>query len=399
MEPAGLPVDSSGIPPEPRIMRTALAILSVVVAAAPVGAQQASFVYRLGKDTVAIDQYTRSANQLSGEMVQRTGASVVLVRYEMSLRADGLPAAASVRRMQPDGTPLPNQPIEVRFTVTGDSIVRELVRPDSVLRTAIAARQGTVVLPVYAYGPMELLAARRRSGGATDSLPSLGIAGPAGFVGLEVAGGDTLRMRGTGIYPMRFLFDARGQLQLVDGAMTTNKVIAVRGPGGLDMPALARAMRPTGTLSAREVARGSFGPGAIVLVDYGRPMVRERTVWGGALVPFDSVWRAGANDATHLFTTRAMTFGSVTVPAGAYTLWIQHTRTGTSLIVSRKIGMWGTEYDPAQDVVRIPMQLTPTPSPVEELTVTVRNQGGLRGALEFAWGGSVASAAFSLSPR
>ncbi|CAG1772495.1 hypothetical protein BAC2_02562 [uncultured bacterium] len=379
-------------------MRTAIAILSVVVTARA-GAQQASFVYRLGKDTVAIDQYTRTANRLSGEMVQRTGASVILVRYEMALRPDGLPASASVRRMQPDGTPFPNQPTEVRFTVTTDSVVREFVRPDTVQRTAMAARQGTVVLPVYVYGAMELLAARRRSGGATDSLPSLSVAGPAGFVGLEGAGGDTLRMRGVGIYPMRFLFDSRGQLQLVDGAMTTNKVVAVRGPGGLDMAAIARAMRPTGTLSARDVARGGFGPGAIVLVDYGRPMVRGRTVWGGALVPFDSVWRAGANDATHLFVTRAMTFGSVTVPAGAYTLWIQHTRTGTNLIVSRKIGMWGTEYDPAQDVARIPMQLTPTPSPVEELTVTVRNQSGLGGVLEFAWGGSVAKAAFNLSLR
>lgn len=379
-------------------MRTAIAILSVVLTARA-GAQQASFVYRLGKDTVAIDQYTRTANRLSGEMVQRTGASVILVRYEMALRPDGLPASASVRRMQPDGTPFPNQPTEVRFTVTADSVVREFVRPDTVQRTAMAARQGTVVLPVYVYGAMELLAARRRSGGATDSLPSLSIAGPAGFVGLESAGGDTLRMRGVGIYPMRFLFDSRGRLQLVDGAMTTNKVVAVRGPGGLDMAAIARAMRPTGTLSARDVARGGFGPGAIVLVDYGRPMVRGRTVWGGALVPFDSVWRAGANDATHLFTTRAMTFGSVTVPAGAYTLWIQHTRTGTNLIVSRKIGMWGTEYDPAQDVARIPMQLTPTPSPVEELTVTVRNQSGLGGVLEFAWGGSVAKAAFNLSLR
>jgi hypothetical protein len=49
----------------------------------------------------------------------------------------------------------------------------------------------------------------------------------------------------------------------------------------------------------------------MVVVDYGRPQVRERTVWGGTLVPFDSVWRAGANDATHLFTTRPLTLGSV----------------------------------------------------------------------------------------
>lgn len=134
-----------------------------------------------------------------------------------------------------------------------------------------------------------------------------------------------------------------------------------------------------------------------MLVDYGRPMVRERTVWGGALVPYDSVWRAGANDATHLFTTRVLNFGAVTVPPGSYTLWIQHTRNGTFLIVNRQTGQWGTIYDPARDVGRIPMQVSAAPSHIEELTVAVRALGGNRGAIEFAWGPSILVAAFTAS--
>ena len=167
----------------------------------------------------------------------------------------------------------------------------------------------------------------------------------------------------------------------------------------MDILALARSMRPSGAMSGREVARGAFGAGGIVLVDYGRPMVRERTVWGGALVPFDSVWRAGANDATHLFTTRVLTFGQMTVPPGSYTLWIQHTRNGTFLIVNRQIGQWGTVYDPAQDLGRVAMQMSPTPSHVEELTVTVRSLGDNRGAIDFAWGNALASASFTATSR
>ena len=139
--------------------------------------------------------------------------------------------------------------------------------------------------------------------------------------------------------------------------------------------------------------------GGIVLIDYSRPMVRERTVWGGALVPYDSVWRAGANDATHLFTTRTLTFGTLTVAPGAYTLWIQHTRNGTFLIVNRQTGQWGTEYNPSQDVGRVPMQLAEAPAHVEELTVAIRNLGNNRGSIDFAWGDSVASAAFTASAR
>ena len=128
-------------------------------------------------------------------------------------------------------------------------------------------------------------------------------------------------------------------------------------------------------------------------------MVRARTVWGGALVPFDSVWRAGANDATHLFTTRVLTFGQLVVPPGSYTLWIQHTRNGTFLIVNRQTGQWGTQYDPAQDVGRIPMQIAPTAGHVEEMTVTVRNLGANRGAIDFTWGPSSATAMFTASAR
>jgi hypothetical protein len=373
-------------------------ISSVLSASAmPLAAQQATFVYRLGRDTVAVDQYTHQSNRVAGMMVQRAGAAVTVVRYEMTYGSDGRPTSAKVARSLPDGSPLPNQPVETRFTVSRDSIVRETVRPDSVQRAAFAVRGATIAFPVYAYGPAEVLAGMRRNG-PVDSVPALGLAGGPGFIGLERVGGDTLRLRGAP-YPMRLLFDANGRLMLVDGSLTTNKVLATRDAGRIDVAAMARTMKPTGIMSGRDVARGGFGPGGMVLVDYGRPMVRERTVWGGALVPFDSVWRAGANDATHLFSTRVLTFGQVAVPPGNYTLWIQHTRSGTFLIINRQTGQWGTQYDPARDLARVPMQVTATPSHIEELTVAVRNLGGSRGAIDFAWGNSVASVSFAVSAR
>jgi len=376
-------------------MRPIVLSLALALTAAPLAAQQATLVYLLGKDTVAIEQYTHRDSRIAGTMIQRAGPAVSMVHYEMTYGNDGRVTSARIARSQPDGSPLPNQPRETRFTVTRDSIVRETVRADSVQRTAFAVRGATVAFPIYVFGPTEVLAAARRRGSAVDSIPSLGLAGNPGFIGLEVAGGDTLRLRGAP-YPMRLVFDASGRLQVMDGGMTTNKVIATRDTRStVDLATVARTMKPTGTLSARDVARGAFGAGGIVLVDYGRPMVRERSVWGGALVPFDSVWRAGANDATHLFTTRVLTLGQVVVPPGSYTLWIQHTRNGTFLIVNRQTGQWGTVYDPAQDVGRVQMQLTATPSHVEEMTVTVRNLGGNRGAIDFAWGPSVATASFT----
>ena len=380
----------------------AITLAVLVLALAPsLGAQQASLVYRLGRDTLAVEQFTRTATRIEGEMVQRTGAAVARTQYEVTLGRDGRPTAATFRRYQADGSIAPNAPRETRLRFTADSAIREVVWADSVQRRAFAATRALVNFPTFVYGPTEILWSLRRTVGAADSVVTLGATGNPGFTGLTPAGADAARMRG-GAYPMLFRFDAAGRLLAVDGSGTTNKVMARRAAGGIDMAALARTLQPTGTLSVRDVARGAFGAGGMVLVDYGRPMVRDRTVWGGTLVPFDSVWRAGANDATHLFTTRTLTFGApgtatVTVEPGMYTLWVQHTRTGTFLIINRQTGQWGTVYDPANDVGRVAMQLAPTASFEEELTFTIRALGGNRGALELAWGPSVATVSFGVS--
>ncbi|MBP6772475.1 MAG: DUF2911 domain-containing protein, partial [Gemmatimonadaceae bacterium] len=292
-----------------------LATLSVLALALPpaLSAQPASFVYRLGKDTVAIEQYTRSASAITGEMVQRSGAAVVRYQYSLALGKDGRPSAGSLKRLQPDGSLPPNAPSDTRFTVYADSIVREIVWADSTQRRAFTARGALINFPTFIYGPTEVLAALRKAGANVDSVPALGAAGGMGFAGMSAAGADTLRLRG-GAYAMLLRYDANNRLQSVDGSFTTNKAVGRRANGGLDIASIAKNMKPTGVLSVRDVARGSFGAGGMVLIDYGRPSVRDRTVWGGTLVPFDSVWRTGANDATHLFTTRTLTLGAAGGP-------------------------------------------------------------------------------------
>ncbi len=393
--PAVLPLTPHRLP----AMRLPLLLIAVGSSALPLAAQPSSMIYRLGKDTVAIEQFTRTTTGVTGEMVQRSGAAVVRFAYTITLGKDGRPTAASVKRMQADGSVAPNAPSETRFQVRADSVVREVVFADSTQRRAFAAKQALINFPVYVYGPVELLAAIRKAGGATDSIPALGLAGGLGYTGFSSGGGDTLRLRGGG-YPMNMRFDANSRLQLVDGTYTTNKAVGTRGAGGLDMAAIARTMKPTGVLSARENVRAAFGPGGMVVIDYGRPSVRERTVWGGTLVPFDTVWRAGANDAMHMFTTRPLTMGSLAVAPGMYTLWVQHTRNGTFLIVNKQTGQWGTQYDAAQDLGRVPMQMAPTQDHVEEFTTVVRALAANRGVIEMSWGSQMVSAPFTIgAPR
>src|SRR5262249_8666875 len=136
--------------------RLSLLFLALMPAAA--SAQQAVLVYHLGKDTVAVERYTRTPTGITGEMAQRSGAAVVRFTYAVTTDKDGRPTTANLTRSLADGSPQPGVPREVRFTFGKDSVVREAVFPDSTQRRAFVTTR-MVNFPVYIYGPTELLAA------------------------------------------------------------------------------------------------------------------------------------------------------------------------------------------------------------------------------------------------
>jgi hypothetical protein len=371
---------------------TAVAALTLAVAAPPAGAQDGVIVYTLGRDTLAVEQFSRTATRFTGEMVSRSGAAVTRTQYDLTL-ANGRVTAAVVRRLQADGRPLPNVPTEYRFTFRADSVVRVSVWPDSTQTRAFAAPNAFPSLPNFVYAPLELLRAAPRH----DSVPAVGIGSNAvGYLGLEPMPDGTLRLRGTS-YPMLLSFDRNGLLQSVDGSYTASKSMGTRTQGRRDIAALAAAMRPTGVLSPRTTAYAAFSQGPI-FINYGSPAVRGRTVWGGLLIPLDSIWRVGANEAAHLATSKTIQLGDMTLAPGLYTLWVQHTQAGTWLIVNRQVGQWGTSYDAAHDIGRVAMTLAATPEHVEDFTITIRSLGQNRGAFDFAWGDKVATAGFTVRP-
>ncbi|MDP2956588.1 MAG: DUF2911 domain-containing protein [Longimicrobiales bacterium] len=370
----------------------AVAALTLAVTAPAARAQDGTIVYQLGRDTLAVEQFTRSATRLAGEMVTRSGAAVTRTQYDLTL-ANGRVTAAVVRRLQADGKPLANTPTEYRFTFRADSVTRQLVWPDSTQSRSFAAPNAFPLLPVFVYAPFEVL----RAASKRDSVPALSIAGNAvGYVGMESMPDGTERLRGAP-YGMLLRFDRGGLLQSVDGSFTTNKSIGTRGSGRADIPAIAGAMKPTGVLSPRMTAYAAFSQGPI-FINYGSPAVRGRTVWGGTLIPIDSIWRTGANEAAHFATSKTIQIGDMTLEPGLYTLWTQHTQTGTWLIVNRQVGQWGTVYNAANDIGRVQMTLAATPEHVEDFTITVRSLGQNRGAIELAWGDKVATAAFTVRP-
>jgi Protein of unknown function (DUF2911) len=118
-------------------------------------------------------------------------------------------------------------------------------------------------------------------------------------------------------------------------------------------------------------------------VDYGRPLRRGRVIWG-TVVPYDSVWRLGANAATQFTTDRPLEIAGRSLSAGTYSLWMIPSATGGTLIVNRQTKQWGTQYDPTQDLLRLPVTRSASNAAVERFTVSIDAD-----AMRFAWDDAV----------
>ena len=120
-------------------------------------------------------------------------------------------------------------------------------------------------------------------------------------------------------------------------------------------------------------------------MDYGRPLVRGRELLG-KLVPYDYVWRTGANAATQFTTSAPITLAGIRVPAGTYTLWTVPRRNRADLIVNAQSGQWGTGYDAKRDVGTGPMTTDSLATPVEKFTISITSSDARRGTLAMEWG-------------
>jgi len=98
--------------------------------------------------------------------------------------------------------------------------------------------------------------------------------------------------------------------------------------------------------------------GATITINYSSPAVKGRKIWGG-LVPYDAVWRTGANEATLFTTSKDIKVEGKSLPAGKYSLYTIPGEKEWTFIFNSQTGQWGikndgsTTEDPAKDVLRV----------------------------------------------
>lgn len=139
--------------------------------------------------------------------------------------------------------------------------------------------------------------------------------------------------------------------------------------------------------------------GRLVTIYYGRPLSRDRKIWGG-LVPWDGAWRLGADEATTLMLQSGIVIGGVTVPPGAYTLYMIPSETGTSkLAISKTIGGWGIPVDVQNDLARVDLKKEALDPQVDQLTLSLgRGSAPNAGVLKIAWEKTQYSVEFTNAP-
>jgi len=179
---------------------------------------------------------------------------------------------------------------------------------------------------------------------------------------------------------------AAGAMAQIQGP-TTGGAVADEPPGG-SRPAQPPPLSPPAKTSISI-------DGTKITVKYGAPSLRKRVIFGG-VEPYYKVWRAGANDATLLQTTRDLEFNGLLVPKGECSLYVWLDPHQWQLIFNQQTGQSGLEYHQDRDLGRVPMELSRPPKPIERYKVTLAKTAPGKGQLTLAWENTVASVDFAV---
>jgi len=349
--------------------------------------ERGAFITSLGTDTLAVEQFTRTPARLETDLAVRVPRTR-RIHFVATLNPDQTVARLEIA-VQPT-VPAPDAPAFSGQMVFGkDSAITTVHAGDSTqtLRTATAA--GAMPISSASYALYEQIFLHlKKSGRDSVAFQIVPIGGNQAYPTYAVRRGpDAMDFSYFGS-PAHAKVDKDGNLLFLDGRETTNKVLVKRVPkadvdGALKtFAARDAAEHPMGQLSPRDTVRATIGSAHIV-IDYGRPHKRGREIFG-TVVPWDQVWRTGANAATGFTTDADLKVGGTTIPKGSYTLWSLPTKSGAKLIVNSQTGQWGTDYDASKDFTRVDLATESLPQPVEIFTIAIDSQGN-GGMLKLAW--------------
>jgi hypothetical protein len=167
---------------------------------------------------------------------------------------------------------------------------------------------------------------------------------------------------------------------------------ATAQPGALRAAPSTRGIAEVSLTFADTAAQRIAGKPALIRMDYGQPHLRGRHINTTALVPFDTVWRMGANGATLFSTDVDLTIGGKPVSKGRYVAQLLPTRTGWTLILQAETSgaafVAAEPYDTTKPATKIDLTMRVLTAPLESFSIWFipsTAPGAQRGELRMAW--------------
>ncbi|HUS02286.1 MAG TPA: DUF2911 domain-containing protein [Chitinophagaceae bacterium] len=150
-------------------------------------------------------------------------------------------------------------------------------------------------------------------------------------------------------------------------------IIAFAGSAQLRTPAPS----PTQTI------KQDFGLSSVELI-YSRPGMKGRKIFGD-LVPWNKVWRTGANNATRIKFNDDVVFGGQPLKAGEYAIYTVPGENEWEIIINKGSANWGTEYKQEDDIFRVKAKTIKLDQPVESFTMQFANVKPTSTDLRIMW--------------
>jgi len=144
---------------------------------------------------------------------------------------------------------------------------------------------------------------------------------------------------------------------------------------GIVLSASVYAQTPQPRVSPPYSVTGKIGDATIV-INYSSPSVKGRKIWG-ELVPFNTVWRAGANEATTFKTDKDIKVGEGLLPAGKYAFFVIPAKNGEWVAIFNNVTyQWGAfKYDDTKDQLRVNVNTIPLSERQEMLIYKIASNG------------------------
>lgn len=381
-------------------MKTHLQLILLIFATMKLFGQQsytASFVAKLGTDTVIVETYNMLPNHLYGKAFLRYPEDQIGV-FDFHFYPDGSIKHYSMSYMNPNNSYITSSSGTQGVYCENDTCTWFASWGGDQKTEYVNKRQAkhmdfiggwTPTLSLIEWNCMRLIKSGRQSMPITMINDYIGIRN----VAISKGHGDTLIFGGDFLEYAKVKATPEGRIAAYDGTATPwNYIVTKLDPIDVDDMAKRMSKKPKIGIPSPKAELNFAIANDTIGLSYGRPFKRGRKIFGG-IVPYDSVWRTGANDLTKLKLPYDIQFGKVTIPKGEYALYTIPRVDGWILIFNTDFNKWPTEPNRSKDFALVPLQVRKAAQPTDQFTIVIDpvKDGGI---IKLTWDETEAFAPF-----